>query len=330
MSDHPKKPARLASQRPAAAIDPVLVSVFVICMIFVAGYLSWRAWGHKTVTLADFEFKAITVDTRKLNQEREARFELVHLDRYSTQWEQLLRAARELNRAQFDAASTTEDAALLMHALQYHANEIIPATGYAGFAAAGQPLRDGCQEGINALLNAVQAGKISLQDARENPPADQFAAYRDNCGKMLPMLITRGLITPQGAWHSPASPAIADILARYRWAHAIADQRSPWTQLTPYEAKIFARWRIEEAQGYSTEKRLEFLAEYARLFPKEDTNFARGVLALRAGDFPGAIQSFERLANAQPGAGYENYVAFLKQRSAGKHQPTAAGAPTVK
>lgn len=323
MSDRPKKPANLASQRPAAGIDPVLVSVFLICMTLVAGYLSWRALGRRSVTPADFDFRALTVDAQKLHAERDAKFRQIHLDRYTAQWDELLTAARTLNRAQFDADTSPEDAALLMHALQYHANEIIPATGYAGFVAAGQPLRDACQEGITALLAAVQAGKISLQQARENPPPEQFSAYRDNCGKMLPMLITRGLVTPQGTWQTAAAPAIADISARYRWAHIIADQRSPWMLLTPYEARIFARWRIEEAQGYSTEKRLEFLAEYAQLFPKENTDFARGVLAFRADDLPAALKSFERLAAAQPGQGYEDYVAFLKQRSAEKPQPPA-------
>jgi hypothetical protein len=318
-----------SSDRTAAGLDRSLLAGFVICTLLAAAFGYWRVGGQIGISEADFAFEPIAIDLQKLEAQREEKFKTVHLDRAPRRWKTLLETARDANRIQFATAASPMEASTLRGKLRFHANEVIPATGYDGFVAATQPLRQECLAGLEELLAALRSGELSMEQARKNPPANQFSRYRDNCGKMLPMLVEHGLVTPEGNWSSDDAPIIVDILSRFRWAHIIANQRSPWRQLTPYEAKIFSRWRIEQARGYSLAKRLEFVEEIGQIFPNYPTEYARGVLAFQAGDIESALDSFEILAADRPQAGFGAYVRYLNERLVGPRQnPTRSAANT--
>src|SRR5690554_646305 len=290
-----------------------LLIAFGVCALLAAGIGFWRLPGPNTISAASFEFKALHIDARKLQAQRDEKFKSVQLDQVAEDWARFIQTARVLNQFDFTSPDPADEAATL-EKLGYYSNEIIPATGYEGFVAATLPLRDACAQGLDTLRKALGAGKIDLQLALNDPPPAQFAQYRDNCGNQLTMLIERGLISEAGAWTSEDAPLIADILARYRWAHLLKDQYSPWLLLTPYEVELFARWRIEQAAGYSPEKRRAFLAEVGELLPDYNVDFALGVLAYQENDIAGALQHFEKLAKNYPDAGYQGYIRFLEEQ----------------
>lgn len=294
--------------------NTTLLIAFGVCALLAAGLGFWRLPGPHTISAASFEFQALDIDPKRLQAERDEKFKSVRLDQVSQDWARFVETARALNQFDFSDPNGPERAATL-EKLSYYSNEIIPATGFEGFVAATQPLRDACAQGLETLREALGAKKIDLQLALEDPPPAQFAPYRDNCGNQLAMLIERGLLSKTGAWTSKDAPRIADILARYRWAHLLQDQYSPWLLLTPYEVEIFARWRVEHATGYSLDKRLAFLAEIEELLPDYNVDFARGVLAYQHNDIAGALQHFEKLAQDHPEAGYQGYIRYLQAQA---------------
>lgn len=293
-----------------------LIIAFLICALLLAGIWLWRRPDTGDVDAADFEFQAIKIDADKLQTQRDEKFKSVRLDRVTKDWQSLLTAARDVNRLDFNSPGQAQKAAAI-EKLGYLTNEIIPATGYEGFVAASLPLRDECRAGLDALREALEAGDLELHEAKVDPPAQRFAKYRANCGNQLPMLLKRGLLNDQGAWTTTNAPIIADILGRYRWAHLVRDQYSPWLLLTPYEIEIFARWRIEQAKGYSTEKRLKFIAEIVRFLPDYNADFARGILAYKENNIPESLNYFEILAKNNPEAGYQAYIRYLKEHRSG-------------
>lgn len=279
----------------APRLDSAIVAGLMICALLAAGFVFWRVTQHNRIGEKDFAFADIEVDREKLDAQRVEKYGAINLQKAQAEWQALLEAGRALNRGQHEGLSQEKQAELGVQ-ITYHANEILPASGYEGFVVSGEPLIHACQEGLDELLEAVRAGELSLEEARDNPPADKFSDYRDNCGMLLPTWMERGLINDQGEWSFEYAPVLSDVLQRYRWAHIIHDQQKPAAQLTGYEVRILQRWRVEHAQGLSERDRLKYLERLERHDPEYDAAYARGVLAYREGDIERAFEHFEEMA----------------------------------
>ncbi len=293
-------------------LDTTLVMGFVICALIAAGFGYWRMGPGRPVSAQDLRFAPLKVNKRRLQAERQAKYTDAHLEKVQAKWQKLVATARKLNQIQFQADASQTDVSKLGLVLRYQANDIIPATGYDSFVVTGEPMFRECQKGLDALLAAVSSGKLSLETAEKNPPADRFAAYRANCGRILPKLVERGLVDEHGKWTFKDAPVIADLLSRYRWAWVIHDQREPFLQMTTYGATILERWRVEMAKGYSANKRQAFLAQLVNLSPHYDSDYARGVIAFENGDIDQALSIFQKLAKSRRDADFDRYVDFLR------------------
>ncbi|AWV89333.1 hypothetical protein [Bradymonas sediminis] len=294
------------------SFSPLAVT-FGVCVLLAAAVGFLMLPGKNNISARNFTFEALDIDAKRLEKERDEKYKSVQLDQVPDEWAQFLNTAREVNRFDFVSPGAAAEASTI-EKLSYYSNELVPATGYEGFLAATIPLRDACSEGLDTLRKALGAGDVTLEQALSDPPADRFGQYRDNCGNLLAMLVERGLVDKTGAWTSSDAPLVTDILSRYRAAHLLKDQYSPWLLLTSYETEIFARWRVEQAAGYSDAKRLQYLSEIPSLLPHYNVDFARGVLAYQAKDIAGALKAFETLHQRDPKAGYEGYVRYLKEQ----------------
>lgn len=292
-------------------LDPVLLIVFLVCALALGGLVMWRANTSRAISAQDFKFAPLKVDEQKLRLEREERYASVRLDKVEENWAKLIEAARQANEAQFGEPKTKEEVELLTNALRFWASEVIPATGYDGFVAAGQPLRDACEEALAEVLKALKSGELQPEALKEQLSEEKYAKYRQNCGDMMDYLLKRGLVDPSGQWAFKSAPFFADLSARFLWAQIIEDQRSPWAQLTPYEAELFARWRVEQAEGFSLRRRRAYLEQFAQFNPGAELDYARGVLAFMDEDIEAALESFEKLAAEDPQGGFKSYVDFL-------------------
>ncbi|QDG54509.1 hypothetical protein FIV42_28325 [Persicimonas caeni] len=317
---------KLSSNVPQPSkLDATIIAGLLICALLAAGFAYWRMGPAREVTDEDFQFPELTVNQQKLEQQRQEKYADVNLQQVQGEWQELIAAARQVHRAQFGGVSQEEQ---LKRAatVKVWANETVLGSGFDAFVVTGEPVFRECATGLDTLLGAIQSGQVTMDEAKANPPAEEFAAYRDNCGKLLPVLVERGLVTEEGKWSSKVSPHIVDLLNRYRWAHIIHDQKDPWAQLTKEGALAFARWRVEDAIGYTLEERQKFLAKLARQFPNYNAGFAYGMLAYKAGDYEKALEYFDRLAKAQPRSDYQRYAEYLRQKVGGAKGDPAGGA----
>lgn len=307
----------------ASKLDRTILAGVLICALLAAGFAYWRMGPAREVTDDDFKFPELTVNLQKLERQRQEKYADVNLQQVENEWQQLIAAAREVHRGQF-ADISQEEQLKRAATVKVWANETILGSGFEGFVATGEPIFRECAAGLQELLGAVQKGEISLEKAQEELPGDRFTTYRDNCGNLLPVIAERGLVTEDGKWASKNAPVIADLLNRYRWAHIIHDQKDPWSQLTKEGARTLARWRVEDAKGYTVEQRRKFLSTLSSQFPDYNAEFALGLLAYRAGETQKALEHFERLAEAQPRSDFQRYTDFLRQKIGG---PEGAAKP---
>ncbi|MFP4597825.1 MAG: tetratricopeptide repeat protein [Persicimonas sp.] len=305
------------SLRPKSAhppgLDWTIVLGFTICALLAAGFGYWRLSQAAQISEDSFAFEELQIDRERLDRQRQKKYGDINLRTAQAEWQRILAAARELNRGQFTGLSQTAAAELSLE-IKFLANELIPTTGYQGFVVSGEPLFHQCQEGLDELLEAVRTGQLSMKEAREAPPADTFETYRDNCGNFLPLLVDRGLVTEDAQWAFEQAPIIVDLLNRYRWAHIIHDQQKPEAQLTAYGLITFERWRVERASGVTDASRQKYLERLARHDPDYNADYARGVLAFRAGELEEALEHFEKLASAYPASDYRGYADYLRDR----------------
>jgi hypothetical protein len=317
------KPLSSKAPRESKLDATVIVSV-VVCVVLAGAFAYWRIGPGKPVTEKNFQFAELEVERQKLASQRQQKYADADLQSVQAEWQELIAAAREANLAQFGGA-TEEEQLTLSTKVRVWANEVLLGSGFGSFAVAGEPLFRECDAGLDELLGAVQRGELTIEDAKHNPPADTYSAYRANCGKLLPTLVERGLVSEDGEWSTKDAPLIVDILSRYRWAHIIHDQKDPWAQLTREGARGFARWRVEQASGYTLAQRRNFLDKLVMQFPDYNATFTAGVLAYQAEDYDTALTHFEKLAEAQPRSDYTKYAEHLRQKTGDTTADDAAG-----
>ncbi len=296
--------------------EPMAPALLVGCLISIAliiGGVAWFQWGPGSIDgWSDEEgahirsgtsFPPLTVDERRLQRDRDDFYTEPDLTLIEDEVDVLLDTFREANLAQFPAHGPEEELSAEQHVARvtFLANDVLVVAGVRGFQSVGAPVLDACRAGLEDILSAIQSGNLPLSQAAEDPPADRFAQYRENCGNLLPFLIERNLVTSDGEWTHDDTPTLVDILQRYRWADLIGGQFPVHYQLAPYELELFYRWRIEDSEAFTLSQRHQFL-EQAKAFLPSDYDFSLAQTRLDAAsrDADEALQLFEELAEENP------------------------------
>ncbi|MBA2662956.1 MAG: hypothetical protein H0U74_11715 [Bradymonadaceae bacterium] len=318
-------------------IHPVLWVSFALCALIIV--VLFVAFTHTTSTPharlkepARYEpllFAPLEVDARQLAIERDRHHGEARLDAVGEDLAHLHQIVRKANLSQFPSADeqAPPDALQMQAELVFAADEVLPATGVRGFIAAGEPIFEACNEGLEQLLQALRLANLPLAEARTNPPHRRFQKYRENCGNALPSLLEHGLVSATGQWLKPYGPAIFEILNRFRWAH-IAHARLPARlQLSPYEYRLMMRWRIEDPDAFPLQARREFLSQATELFPDYDSALAEALLDVEGKDKTFATERMRALHLQYPNnAEYLRRLRALEQSGApeGVSSPTEA------
>ena len=294
-------------------LDPSIGITVLVLLIGVVGFAAYRVMTAPEISEQDIGFEPLVVDTDRLLQERKQRAKGIDSERAGKNLDRLRATAREANAMSFGSPSQVERKTT-SKTLSILADEIIPAYGYDGLIYSAEPLFIECRKGLEERLEAIRRGQISAEKASSAPPEETFAAYRNNCGNVLPVLLEQGLVTSEGEWTSESGPAIFDVLNRYRWAHIIDDRRPALKQLTPYEQEILMRWRIEDAEAFETSERWRFLEQAENLLDDYDVNWAAGVLSVRDGNLAQARDYFDKAAANDEHPLADDIVEYLDAR----------------
>ena len=324
------------SSSPTPGFDPAVMAGLFLSLAAVIGF---AVWGSSTSGEPGAEhplaFAPIQVDQDRLSRARDTQYREARKALESSPAKELVGLVRQLNALQF--GGETAEQRKLARRISYTANDVIPITGYDSFIAAGEPTFERCATGLDTLLSDLRTGDIGLEQAKTDPPADTYAAYRRNCGNLLPTLIERNLVDASGHWTEPVdlTRTIVDILQRYRWADIIRSRRPPLQQLTDYERRLLTRWRIESSDAYPLEQRRAYLStleDNPDLMPDYDITLARAKLAYAANNLERAHEILKSHAGEQSHGGgrYGRALHWLEKRldapGAGSHsggeQPT--------
>lgn len=298
----------------AKGIDPTFAVTLVLCALLAGGFGYWRMSSIPQVTEEDLTFEGdLDIDADRLQRQYRETYGDIDLESVSEDWQALLDTGQRANQAQFQETSTSEQNELTVE-LKLLAHQIVPTTGYSGFVVSGEPLFEGCHEGLETLLEGIRSDDIDIETARQNPPEDTYDEYRRNCGKLLPHLVDRGIVTEAGEWSFDGAKTMVQILHRYRWAHIIYNEKRPRAQLTPYELELMDRWRLEIAEGLSPEDRRTALRRLDKSDVDYDVDFARALLAYQSAKYEEAVEQFEQLAEEKPGQHYEAYADFVREK----------------
>lgn len=305
---------RRSKRRSDPGLDWTFAATLIVCALIAGGFGYWHMSRGPEISQEDLAFDdEIEVDLDRLEGAYEEAYGDIDMKRVRPEWEALIEAAVEANKAQFSEPASEAQNEMTVE-LKLLAHQVIPATGYAGFVVSGEPLFEGCHEGLKVLLDDVRTGDLELEAAVDDLPDDDYEEYRKNCGNLLPTLVDRGLVDQNGEWSFEDAPIIVQILHRYRWAHIIYDEKRPRAQLTPYELELLDRWRLEVADGLSVDQREGYLDKLVRHDEDYNEEFARAILDYERGDLREAIDHFETLAEKRPGEHYGRYADFLRDR----------------
>ncbi|MFW5966571.1 MAG: hypothetical protein ACOCV2_03585 [Persicimonas sp.] len=303
-----------SDRAPAKSVDPTFAITLVLCALLAGGFGYWRMSSIPQVTEEDLTFDGdLDIDADRLERQYRETYGDIDLERVEEDWQALLDVGQRANEAQFEETSTSDRNELSVE-LKLLGHQVVPTTGYDGFVVSGEPLFEGCHEGLETLLKDIQSGDIDLETAREDPPKDAYDKYRKNCGNLLPHLLDRGLVTEEGEWGFEGAKTMVQILHRYRWAHIIYNEKRPRAQLTPYEVELMDRWRLELAEGLSEEDRRRSLERLDKGNADYEVDYARAILAYESGDYEEALEQFEKLAEEKPGKHYEAYADFVREK----------------
>ncbi len=247
------------AQSPLVTRPALALLIGLLVLFGIAVFVTQMRSDGDTADLAMLNFPPFSIDEDRLHQERQDHHPTVDVDHVQEEIDQLLSLTREANLSQFPDHQSEYDPEELLAEILFITDDILPATGPAGFARVGGPLFEGCAQGLSEVLEAIGAGDLSTEDAATAPPADRFLGYRRSCGNLLPILLQAQLITEDGAWTDDYGPALAEVFQRYRWADLVDSRYTTIRQLAPYDLEIFARWRIEDSRAFTPEERLQFL-----------------------------------------------------------------------
>lgn len=270
------------------------------CLILTAAGLGWfvtQAPEVDDVTEASFVIQPPTVDPNRLAQARAKHYPEVDLSIVAEPLDELYEVSRQANEMQFgsaDAKTAHDNQVVMAHA----ANAVITKVGIEGFVPAGQKMFDECASAFDKLLGAIQAGSVTVEQARTDP-GDAHQSYRSMCGNALGPLIDSGVVTKEGKWADPVSgPHVFDIMNRFRWAATLDLRKPPSQQLAPYEYEVLTLWRAS-ISNVPPAKRIQWVVSAGRVLPKFETAELIGSLLLEQGDATGALGAYEEACAAR-------------------------------
>lgn len=235
---------------------------------------------------------AVTVDEKRLYDERDEKYGLIDLSKNAAQVKDLQDAVRASHELQFGspAPSATRDAMMVN---VFAANEVLAATNLQGVMLAGNEVFEECRKGLDEVREALKSDELPLEKAKTDP-GEEFARYRKNCGNALPTLLEVKLLKPDGSWVNPdVGPVIFDILNRYRWGSILDLRLPPEQQLTHYEYELLTKWRLAN-DAFPVQKRIEWAQVAARELPSLPLQEILGNLHFEAGDVAQASAAYHQ------------------------------------
>ena len=294
--------------------EPMAPAISITIAILVAPIIAFFSWSFFSEGQPDWSpderaqlesgihFPPLEVIPQHLKRARQDHYDEPDLSSVAEEVERLRSFVQKANIAQFEELSQANAEAYqeLDHGLRLMADEVLPATGVTGFQSLGEPIFESCNSGLNDLLESVQRGEITIAEASEDPP-EHFSDYRENCGNLLPILLERRLVSPDGTWNHKFGSELVDIIQRYRWADLIHTRHPTSRQISPYELAIFYRWRIEDPEAFTIAERRRFIAEARRSFPVDyDVELAAARLDVADHDLDSAMQRMAALSLEHP------------------------------
>ncbi|WP_230467448.1 hypothetical protein [Lujinxingia vulgaris] len=327
------------SPRPPAppAMSPAIAVALAGCALLIIGALLWKVFGpppqpqwapEDTAQIrSGLDFPALTIDAEELQRARSVHYEESELSGdLDARRQALLDAIKEANRAQFTDADPI-DARTLQARIDELSASLVPATGPRGFVPLGTPIFEACATSLEALLEAVRRGALTLEEASSAPALPRFASYRESCGNVIPVLRQHNLLTDKAVWKSPSSHLLFDILQRYRFAEIIHTIQPTRLQLAPYEFEMLTRWRIEDPQAFDVRTRRRFLSRVSTIIPDYDIALAHARLDVHGKSPEEALPRFQQLVSEHPdSARYRDLLTELR-RSAGLPARSTTSAP---
>lgn len=293
---------------------PAIIIAFVICTAMILGALGWAIWGPEPESdwtdeeiaqiRSGIQFPPLRVDETRLAAARADHYVVADLQLYADSVEELRALARRANLTQFPPHDPDNiiDHRELEHRLIFAADEVVPAAGVRGFMSVGEPIFERCNRGLRDLLSAIRRNELPLTQAVEDPPADRFYLYRENCGNLLPILIERHLVGADGQWQRTYSQVIVDLIQRYRWADLLHTRYPTHQQMAPYELELFFRWRIEDPDAFTVVERRRHLQSARSVLDETEYDYAlaRARLDAANGDLERAVARFADLVEEDP------------------------------
>lgn len=252
------------------------------------------------------EFPPLKIDTNRLEASRDEFYKApdpqrleevsdVDVDRFKD-------AFRTLNEAQFRGDDIPPEVDLQEASADYRhqIRTMITPLGKRAFVPVGEPLFAQCNQGLSRLLDAVRDEELSLTKAIEDPPADRFQDYRQNCGNLLAYLKKRNLIDSDGQWTRDDAAELVDIRQRYRWIDEVRQYYPTQKLMSPYELKVFYRWRVEDDEAYSLQSRRDYLRTARTLMPDFYGPLAQARLDAVEMDEDQVLSRFRQLRDDHP------------------------------
>lgn len=314
------------------SMAPGLILGCLLSMALIGATLSWSLFGagdsfdaqQKAHIHSGAEFPRLAVDTQKLRDSRRAHYQEPDLDTIEDEVKQLHTAFREINRVQFPSHSPDEEnsSEQLELLIPYLAGQIVSTTRADGFAIVGEPLFEQCLEGLDQVLAAISSDNLPMSQALEDPPANRFSLYRNNCGNLLPELTAHELISTGGEWLHPEGRILVDIFQRYRWADLVRKDYPLHAQLSDYELQLFYQWRIESAAAFSLDQRKQFLIQAAPFLPEDyDASLTQARLDALEANSDQAVSRFQQLRNEHPENEFYDAIYAEVERQARHNEP---------
>lgn len=157
-----------------------------------------------------------------------------------------------------------------------------------------------CQKSLDALLEDIKAGKITMALATKDPNIATYATYRQYCGNILGILFTLGLVSDKGAWLTKDAKFLPPLLQRMRWARAGAPGVQEPIALSPSDKIAFTRWQIESPTALAPKQSMIVLSRTPDAMLPYPKLQAQAILHMRSGKPQFAREALQKLAKAQP------------------------------
>lgn len=264
--------------------------------LLLAFWTLYKGWGKKAISEADLDFPAFEPGNWEFALRTRPEPQPADLTAMQSK---LLDAAKRFNVADL---YEQPDKKKLRRKLFYRANDVVAEHGFEGFLRAGHHLIGKCERQLQRALRELRQRSESVTEAlrKAKKAGGTFSEdFERACGAVLEPAVTYGLITDQANWRSEHGPVVFRVWYKYRWVSIIDKLRSAQALMSGPELKVLYRWRIEQARGFSLDRRKQFLREAERHIEAYPLEFGLAVLDYRAGNRRAALERLRELARKQ-------------------------------